>query len=97
MSTIKIRRPEDGSTYLISSSSSGFIVKAENDEDSAVASAAQSLIMGRWRRNAYSPAMGDPLAFAASMAASILGGEVASEIPKGRGELEQSGAYSSKE
>lgn len=94
MRTLNISRPKDGSTFLISSSGAGFVVKAVDQEDSQIAAAAESLIAGRWSRNAYSPAMGDPLAFAASMAASILGGRLVSKIPKSAGELEQSDVYS---
>jgi len=91
MTTIKISRKTDGSTYVISASSTGFVIKATDVEDAAIAEAAQLLIAGRWKRNAYSPAMGDPLAVAAAMAASILGGEVVTKIPPGSGELEQAG------
>jgi hypothetical protein len=96
MSTIKISRKTDGSTYLLSASSTGFVIKTADADDADVAEAAQLLIAGRWKRNAYSPAMGDPLAVAAAMAASILGGEVVTKIPPGSGELEQSGEYESK-
>jgi hypothetical protein len=92
MNAIEIKS-KDGSKYSISASNSGFVVKATDPEDADIAEAAQSLIAGRWSRNAYSPAMGDPLAFAATMAASILDGEVVTKISPGRGELEQSGQY----
>jgi hypothetical protein len=90
MNTIKIKS-KDGSEYSISASSSGFVVKAAEAEDAGIAESAQLLIAGRWKRNAYSPAMGEPLAAAAAMAASIIGGKVVTKIPAGRGELEQAG------
>lgn len=92
MKTIQIRTAI-GSEYSISASGSGFVIKAKDSEDAEMGAAAESLIAGRWKRNAYSPAMGDPLAFAATMAASILGGKVATQISAGPGELEQSGDY----
>ena len=92
MKTIKIRTA-GGSEYSISASGSGFAVKAKDAEDAEVAAATESLIAGRWKRNAYSPSLGDPLAFAAAMAASVLGGKVVTDIPAGPGELEQSGEY----
>ena len=92
MKTVEIRTA-GGSQYSISASGSGFAVKAKDAEDAEVAAATELLIAGRWKRNAYSPAMGDPLAFAAAMAASILGGKVVTKIPEGPGELEQSGDY----
>jgi hypothetical protein len=91
MNTIKIKS-KDGSEYSISASSSGFVVKAAEAEDAGIAESAQLLIAGRWKRNAYSPAMGEPLAAAAAMAASIIGGKVVTKIPAGRGELEQAGS-----
>ena len=88
MNTIKIKS-KDGSEYLISASSSGFIVKAAEAEDAGIAESAQVLVTGRWRRSGYSPAMGEPLAVAAEMAASVIGGKVVTQLPAGRGELEQ--------
>lgn len=93
MKSIRIAMPKGGGSFSVSASPSGFNVRAKDVEDAALAEAAQLLIAGRWKRNAYSPAMGDPLAFAAAMAASILGGKVTTTIPAGSGELEQSGDY----
>jgi hypothetical protein len=89
MRAIEIRRRSDDSTYSVSISRSGFVVTAADSEDAAVAEAAQKLIAGRWKRDAYSPSMGEPLAVAAAMAASIIGGNVVTEIEGGSGELEQ--------
>lgn len=92
MNQIEIENERDGSVFVVAIDGGAVSVSAQDDADASIAKLAKARV-DEAMRDGYTPAMGEPLAFAASVAANVLRGKVKTQIPPGRGELEQSGQY----
>jgi hypothetical protein len=91
MKEISISSGKDGSVFVVSMTSGVASVSAQDDVDEHVAAIATRNVQSAMR-NVYSPAMGEPIAFAALVAAEFLKGKVVTKIEGGMGELEQAGS-----
>ena len=88
MSKLKIETDGDASVFFVAINGGVLSVSAQDDVDRDIAKVAQRRVDAAMR-STYSPAMGEPLAFASSVAASVLGGKITTPIESGSGELEQ--------
>jgi hypothetical protein len=88
MNRVEIEAESDGSVFAVEIDGGAISVFAQDDADANMARLA-SLRIHSAMRDGYTPALGEPLAYAASVAANVLGGTLKTQIPSGEGELEQ--------
>jgi hypothetical protein len=89
MNQIELRSERDSSVFVVSMTNGDASVSAQDDVDQNIATIASRKVRDAMR-NSYSPAMGEPIAFAVSVATQFLQARVVTPIKSGNGELEQS-------